>query len=58
MCYQLEKLCLHWGCEDENDCIMLLSVKPWQQYRLELEQDLFLKQIRERIEASTSCPFR
>ena len=41
MCHQLEKLRLDWSREVENDCTMLLSVKPWQQERLELEQDLF-----------------
>ena len=40
-CHQPEKLCLHWSREDENDCTMLLSVEPWQQERLEPEQDLF-----------------
>ena len=41
MYHQLENLCLDWSCEVENDCTVLLSVKPWQQERLELEQDLF-----------------
>ena len=58
MCHHLEKLCLHWSSEVENDCTMLLSVKPWQEERLELEQDLFWKQVRERIEPLTFRTFR